>query len=570
LRRIVGIAILSVILATSVTSVSSAPLTIAVLDVKRHITIGEWGAVVFNDTFTVLNNGTSPVGEFLYAVPRSSVEGLRFIVAKSSSGLLKVERDVDKESPFYWMRIHLRDALPQGRNLTVNVASIHSDMVKFLKIQREQGTEELYRVSFSAYPILKTRARSCNVTVYVSWDAKFQLPYNASFISSKIEGRPVLVASRKPLEPLTDERYSFNFSSTAQHSVTCDWARREISISPRGEISVSERYRLNNLASSFSSVRMILPKGTMEVMAYDDAGPLWTDSKKTSDVTIAPRFKTIRENESFTFGLEYRLSATQSLKQLQWWGLYNLTLKLIADPPWVIEKAEVRIVLPRGVSVESNSIVPASRTDSSAYETVLSYFFEPATPLHDLTLNLRYRYLPFWSGLIPLMWILLIQVIVTAVVAVSKLRKPARAVAVAPIDRIMEFVELHDEKTALSLELDKMGQDMARGAISRHEYRRRSREIDRRIEEIRKELQLIKTALSAASARYDEMIRRIERAEAEIDAAKASMAQLRTQYRTGKIARHVYDGMVSDLTKRQDRARETINSIIITLREEAR
>ncbi len=150
------------------------------------------------------------------------------------------------------------------------------------------------------------------------------------------------------------------------------------------------------------------------------------------------------------------------------------------------------------------------------------------------------------------------------------MRKPAQPLVVAPVDRIMEFVELHDEKTALSLELDKMEQDMARGAISRHEYRRRSREIDRRIEEMRKELQLVKTALSAASARYGEMIRRIERAEAEIDAAKASMAQLRTQYRTGKMARHVYDGMVSDVTKRQDRARETMNSIIITLREEAR
>lgn len=56
------------ILAMSIVSVSSAPVTIAVLDVKRHITVGEWGAVVFNDTFTILNNGTSSVDEFLYAV----------------------------------------------------------------------------------------------------------------------------------------------------------------------------------------------------------------------------------------------------------------------------------------------------------------------------------------------------------------------------------------------------------------------------------------------------------------------------------------------------------------------
>lgn len=558
------------ILAMSVISVSSAPVGVAVLSVRRHITVGEWGAVVFNDTFTILNNSTSSVNEFLYALPRSNGEGLRFIRAQSSSGLLQVDRDVDKESPFYWMRVHLKDPLPQGKNLTVNIASIHSDMVRFLKVEGTQGTEELYRVSFSAYPILKVRAGSCNATVYTTLDAKFQLPYNASFIASKIEGKPVLVASRKPLEPLTDERYSFNFSSASQHLVTCDWARRDISISPAGDISVSEHYRLNNLASSFTSVPMILPKETVEVMAYDDAGPLWSGSKKTFDVTVAPRFTTVRQNESFTFGLKYTLSPKQDLKQLQWWGLYNLTMKLLADPPWVIEKAEVRIVLPRGVAVESNNIAPASRTETSAYETVLIYSFEAATPLQNLTLKLSYRYLPFWSALIPLMWVLLIEVAFAAVLAVSKVRKPVTAVAVVPVDRIMEFVELYDERTALSLELDKMEQDIARGAISRHEYRRRSREIERRIEEIRKELQVVKTALSAASPRYDEMIRRIERAEAEIDAAKASRAQLRTQYRTGRMARHAYDSMLSDVAKRQDRARETMNSIIITLREEAR
>jgi len=558
------------IMAISLIPASSAPIAAAVVDVKRHVTVGEWGAVVFNDTFTILNNSTSSVNEFLYALPRSNAEGLRFVVAKSSSGLLQVDRDVDKESPFYWMRVGFKDPLPQGKNLTVNIASIHSDIVKFLRVEGTEGIEELYRVSFSAYPILRARAGSCNVTVYVSWDAKFQLPYNASFVASKIEGKPVLVASRKPLEPLTDERYAFNFSSSTQHLAICDWARREISVSPGGDISVSEHYRLNNLAASFSSIRMILPKEIVEIMAYDDFGPLWTDPKKTSDVTVSPRFSTVRQNESFTFGLRYKLSAKQNLKQLQWWGLYNLTLKLIADPPWVIEKADVRVVLPRGVAFESSNIMPASRTESSAYESVLTYSFEPATPLHDLTLNLRYKYVPFWSGLIPLMWVLLIQVVIAAAVAVSKLRKPVKVVTAVPVDRIMEFVELHDERTALSLESDKMEQDMVRGAISRHEYRRRSREIDTRIEEIRKELQLVKTALSAASGRYGEMIRRIERAEAEIDAAKASMAQVRTQYRTGKVARHVYDSMLSDLTKRQSRAKETINSIIITLREEAR
>jgi SMC interacting uncharacterized protein involved in chromosome segregation len=66
------------------------------------------------------------------------------------------------------------------------------------------------------------------------------------------------------------------------------------------------------------------------------------------------------------------------------------------------------------------------------------------------------------------------------------------------------------------------------------------------------------------------MIRRIERAEAEIDAARASEAQLRSQYRSGRISREVYDQMRAEARRRLDRARGTIDSTIITLRGEAR
>ncbi len=558
------------IVITLIMPVSGAPASTPAVGVTRQITIGDWGAVVFNDTYTVLNNGTSAVNDFVWGLPRSGAEGMRYVVAKSSADSLQIDRDIEKDSSFYWLKARFKDPLAPGKNTTVNVASIHSDIVRFMQVQGAEGTEEIYRVSFSAYPILKVRAGSCNVTVYVAWDTKFQLAYNSTFIATRVDGKPALTSSRKPLEPLTNERYSFNFSSSSQHLVSCDRGKRQISISPQGDVSVSDYYHLNNLASSVSSVRMLLPKETAEVMAYDGVGPLWTAPKKTFDVSVEPRFRTVKQNESLAFRLDYKLSPGKSVKQLEWWGLYNLNLKLTSDSPWTIDKEEVKIVLPRGASIEPDSVPPGGRVDASLYETVLSYSFEPATPLYDLALNMKYRYLPFWSSLTPLMWILLAQIVIVGAIAVSKVEKPAKAVAAAPVGRILQFVESYDERTALRLELDKMEEDMTRGAVSRHEYRRRGREIETRIEEIRKELQVVKTDLAVASPRYAEMIRRMERSEAELDATKASAAQLRSQYRSGKMTRQIYDSMVSDLRKRQNRARETINSAIITLREETR
>lgn len=74
----------------------------------------------------------------------------------------------------------------------------------------------------------------------------------------------------------------------------------------------------------------------------------------------------------------------------------------------------------------------------------------------------------------------------------------------------------------------------------------------------------------AISPHYDELIRRIDRAEGEIEASRASLNQVRGQYRAGKATRETYDSLVNDISKRIDRAEETVETVLITLREEAR
>jgi chromosome segregation ATPase len=91
-----------------------------------------------------------------------------------------------------------------------------------------------------------------------------------------------------------------------------------------------------------------------------------------------------------------------------------------------------------------------------------------------------------------------------------------------------------------------------------------------RLDEINKSLMQVKAELRTISAHYDDMIRRIDRAEAEIEASRASMSQIRGQYRSSRITRETYDTVVGDIEKRVDRAEETMETILITLREEAR
>jgi len=94
--------------------------------------------------------------------------------------------------------------------------------------------------------------------------------------------------------------------------------------------------------------------------------------------------------------------------------------------------------------------------------------------------------------------------------------------------------------------------------------------VDLRLDEINKSLMEVKSELRSVSPRYDELIRRIDRAEAEAEASRASVDQVRSQYRAGKITRETYDTVMNDISKRIDRAESTVETILITLREEAR
>jgi hypothetical protein len=62
----------------------------------------------------------------------------------------------------------------------------------------------------------------------------------------------------------------------------------------------------------------------------------------------------------------------------------------------------------------------------------------------------------------------------------------------------------------------------------------------------------------------------MEKAEGEIDANRLGEEHFKTQYRSGKISKEAYDRAIEDLYRRIEKAREVIDTSLVTLREEAR
>src|SRR6266568_531421 len=193
------------------------------------------------------------------------------------------------------------------------------------------------------------------------------------------------------------------------------------------------------------------------------------------------------------------------------------------------------------------------------------------TPMSSLSFTMDYQLDPFWASLSALGWAgLAVGSIAAVVLAIGATSTAGVTISGAPSELIGRFVELYDEKSAMRLEAEKMDEDLARGALNRHEFKRRRRVIDLRIAELDRTLAPVKDQLSKSNPRYQDMIKRLERAEADIQVVRTTSADLRNQYRSGRIARELYESLISDLAKRKEKAQQTMDTIVINLREETR
>jgi hypothetical protein len=362
-----------------------------------------------------------------------------------------------------------------------------------------------------------------------------------------------------------------NLTSTAQFIVRVPHVVREIRFGEDGTIRVSDAYEFENLGGSISTIQLTLPENSSDVMAYDQIGQLWDTPQTGPDISVGPRYSGgVGQNRTFTFTLKYTLDPPTYVKEVNWWGTNNYKFSLLSNLKyWAIDKLETTIVVANGFTVRTVSPSPSSTSYSFFYGN-LSYTLTDVTPYTDLGLTLEYTFVPFWSGSLLLAWLAMVELVVAVLVVVSRRRGPAALKMPVPSDKLKQFVELYDGRTTLRLELDRMAEDLARGALNKHEYRRRQKTIEFRMGELDRALQPLKEDLKAFHPRYNEMITRMEKAEAEIDANRLGAEHFKTQYRSGRMSKEAYERALGDLGKRIDKSREIIDTSLVTLREEAR
>ena len=541
-----------------------------VIDIDRTVNAGQYGVIHLNDQFTIFNNGTTPASYLDFAIPREYRNNLYYANAQDSLGTrLTLDADVNKTSQFYWMRAHFAQDLGFNKTYTFTVSSTLGHMIN--------GTTLGYEFNFTAAPILSQDARIANVTYVAPQASTFKIEPNSTYVQTSFGSFPALLRTYKPWKAYSTEMFYAPYGAVNQYLLDLDSVQRDIIIGNDGTLGVEERYHFYNPGVVASSLTITLADGAYNVMAYDDVGALWTSPQNPSApylVQVTPRYASgIRNNENFTFTLTYNVPQSKYVSQLSWWGSYNLTFALLDNrDDFLYKNATVRITAPDGISISNLKVAPQSPVSHPIQisQDDRSFKLEGITSQANLTLGFVFGYIPFWSAFRVLPWIAGLEVVILAFALATRLRRgPALAVPI-PVENLREFVGLYDERLALTRELVVMEEEVSRGGLVKHEFRRRRKVMELRLDELNKALMSVKGELRTITPHYEELIRRIDRAEAEIEASRASMNQVRGQYRAGKTTRETYDTIVSDISKRIDRAEETLETSLITLREEAR
>ncbi len=539
------------------------------IDIQRFAVLGPWGVVHVFDNFTIHNNGTTSVSSLDFGFARMFRGNAHYLDAKDKQGAtLAVDVDINRASGVYWMRAHFAQELGFNKTYVFTVTTLLGGVIT----QAIGG----FQYNFTAAPILVQDARLANVTFVALQGSNFAVPGNSTYITTTVGGQPALFKQYKPWKAYSDETFYAGYRTVNQYILDLTSVQRDIILDSTGSLSVRDTYKLHNIGIPVTSLTITLPNGATNVMAYDIVGAIWTSPQTPLppyQVTVSPRYSGIRSKENFMFTLTYNVPPSDHLKRLNWWGTYNLTFGLLNNrEDFLLDNATVRIITPSGVSI-SNLKTPAQSPLSNPIEYNpgrSTFTLSGVTSSDNVTVGLILNYNPFWSAFAALPWLVGLEVAIAAFALAVKIRRGPELEVPVPVERLREFVGLYDERLALSRELVVMEEEVARGGLVKHEFRRRKKVMELRLDEINKSLMEVKAELRTISPHYDELIRRIDRAEAETEVSRASMNQVRSQYRAGKTTRETYDSMVHDITKRIDRAEETIETNLITLREEAR
>lgn len=554
-------------------SVGCSPSTCSVA-IQRSISTNPWGVTVASDIVNLTTVPNAQISHLTVGIPANVSISLRTATAFAGSTSLQVSMNRmtipsgNAGAGQSYTSLDVAFPMAETGKFSFNLTTVYSGLLTYIP----GGSGFAFKTS--PFPLVDgTYNATSSLSMKIGDWQQVKIPFPANRTVTCASS--VCASSLSPVDAFNATVWQVTFASSATQNVLTVSAGRLILISPSGRLQVTDSYNITNLGPTLSSVAFTVPKGVTDITETYVLGlqieqpartpTITANSDGTSTVNFSPFFGSVPFNQSFRAKISYALSPSTYISTSSL-GTFTVNFALFNNVQFYAPSLQTKIVTPSGFRLNSLSgRVPEISGNQ------ISLLASPVTPASSLGFSMTYQLDPFWSSLSPLSWVGLVEAALAAgVLAVLGRPGAVGTITGTPSQLIGKFVELYDEKSSMRLESDKMEEDLARGSLNRYDYKQRRRMLDRRMTEIDKTLAPVEEQLASAQGRYQDMTKRIERAEVELNVIKTTTNDLRSQYRSGKISRDLYESLNADLVRRKQRAEQTIDTIIINLREEIR
>jgi len=544
-------------------STSASQPDLVVLDVQRSVYLQEYGLLLTNDMFTVVNVGAEAAFYVFAAFPLVTADRVRYFSAETEGGAALLVQRVPLVGPNCtgW-RVYAPEPIMPDRNFTFTTRMVLEGLTSI------PGTTTVL-CNFSSVPTSPYLIKHCKTTI--SYHAGLTSPSQSAITSTNVHPysyKPTMVQLQtvggkgKPIISYLELRRQFLVNQWGYLQVLETHTMRVDSINPD--------------AFLWTSIDVVLPPSSEFLRAYDSlanlTGTIASPPNITTPGTLTVKFQfKLAQGDVYQFFVEYRcpLDTQQLVSQ----NGFVLGVNPYYKHPWIIRHQITEIVLPAASQLLA---VPegAEVTILPANQYVLKLDTYNVTSLHQSEFTIKYVY-PVQPALARPMFIsILFGLICLTYVAARRipgLREEEKAIATpAAVDStaLGEFCALYGEKVALLLQTERLEQSMLARKIPMPRYRKEVKDADRKFRALERDIQTRARLLTQAGGRYAANVRQLELLEAERLSAIEAQRALEQRYRQKRITFEVYKKIQMDLEKRSTKAITGMDRILLSLREE--
>lgn len=560
---------------TAVASPEAASFVSINVQVDHRIEVQKGGTVVIKDTIGLSTNpgeGVEPLQNFSIGFPFRYSSNLDYSFAYETmnpKAQLRLAPNIGLgRIGFYGVNVIFDPPvdISNGGSYNFTVVFVLSNLISAM-------SESTFNLDFPMYPSLTEKSSVCNVTVVLPIEASYEAKQSShSFNMTTLGPYRILKHAKAPLEAFVKDFAWLRFKHSDFPLIENEEVRREMILDEVGQIYLSDSYRIVNRGiKKLSEIFLGLPRGAYQVSAWDTFGSLSISVEEKNATTYTNVTVTLRESlnrgNGGEFTVKYLLPRENHLVQEDWRS-FNLSFTMLERFHGAIRKLTVSLTLPEGAEFVRMQGANPSVLQKETFQEKVTFTTFNATSLHDLQLSVTYTYLVFWASFRPTLWIGLVVAAVGAAVLLRRPLKPPAPIILIPTDVLRRFVDAYEEKDRLLRELEMMERQAQKGKIPRHRYKVRRRTLESRLSTLSRDLTDAREEMRSAGTRYAEMMGRIEAAETELEGVEEDTRRIEIRYRRRELSSEAYRRLLEEYHRRRERAKTTIEGLLLRLREE--